>query len=113
MAFMFLGIVLLALKLAEFGPVAAWSWWVVLAPFALAAVWWTFSDSIGLTQRRAMDNMERTKAERRNRNLEALGMGPRRDRKAQRAGEFLTADVSKRSAKDPTVASSTDASSRR
>lgn len=103
MAFLILGILMLAMKLAEFGPVANWSWWIVLAPFALAAMWWAFVDATGMTQRRAMDKMERVKAERRNRNLEALGMGARRDRKAQRAGEFNTADVAKRSAKDPTL----------
>ncbi len=101
MAFMFLGILLLVLKLAEIGPVAAWAWWMVLAPFGLAAAWWAFADSIGLTQRRAMDKMEQTKAERRSRNLEALGMGPRRDRKARRASGFPADAVGKRSAKDP------------
>lgn len=100
MAFLILGVLLLVLKLAEFGPVAAWAWWVVLAPFGLAAAWWAFADSIGLTQRRAMDKMEQTKAERRSRNLEALGMGPRRDRKARRASEFPTDAAVKRSAKD-------------
>ena len=58
MAFMMLGVLLLVLKLAELGPVAAWAWWVVLAPFGLAAAWWGFADAIGLTQRRAMDKME-------------------------------------------------------
>jgi small Trp-rich protein len=38
MAFLILGILLLTLKLAEFGPVAAWSWWLVLAPFGLAVL---------------------------------------------------------------------------
>jgi small Trp-rich protein len=104
MAFLILGILLLALKLAEFGPVATWSWWVVLLPFGLATAWWGFSDSIGLTQRRAMEKMEQTKADRRNRNLEALGLGPRRDRKAHRAGAFPAADAGKRAAKDPTIA---------
>ena len=47
-----------------------------------------------------MDKMEQTKAERRNRNLEALGMGPRRDRKARRANEFPADAAVKRSAKD-------------
>jgi len=98
-----IGIVLLLMKWQEIGPVAAWSWWIVLAPFALAVAWWGFADSTGLTQRRAMDKMERLKAQRRERNLEALGMGSRRDRKARRAGEFGTADVAKRSAKDPTL----------
>ena len=103
MAFLILGILMLAMKLAEFGPVANWSWWIVLAPFALAVAWWGFADATGLTQRRAMDKMERLKAQRRDRNLEALGMGPRRERKARQAGEFHTADVTKRSAKDPTL----------
>jgi small Trp-rich protein len=99
MAFLILGILLLALKLAEFGPVASWSWWVVLLPFGLATAWWGFSDSIGLTQRRAMDKMEEVKAERRNRNLEALGLGTRRDRKARRANQFPASDAGKRAAK--------------
>jgi small Trp-rich protein len=104
MAFLILGILLLALKLAEFGPVAAWSWWLVLAPFGLAVLWWGFSDAIGLTQRRAMDKMEQTKADRRNRNLEALGLGTRRDRKARRANQFAEADAGKRAARDPVSA---------
>ena len=84
MAFLILGILLLVMKMAELGPVAAWPWWAVLAPFALAVAWWALADSIGLTQRRSMDKMEKTKAERRNRNLQALGMGPERERKARR-----------------------------
>ena len=102
MAFLILGVLLLGMKMAEFGPVASWSWWVVLAPFGLAIAWWGFADSIGLTQRRAMDKMEQAKRERRNRNLEALGLGPRRDRKARRASEFPAADAGKRAAKDST-----------
>lgn len=108
MAMLILGILLLAMKLAEFGPVATWSWWVVLAPFGLAVLWWGFADSIGLTQRRAMDKMEQKKTERRSRNLEALGLGPRRDRKARHARDFPAADAGKRSAKDPTAATGDD-----
>jgi small Trp-rich protein len=100
MAFLILGILLLAMKLAEFGPVGAWAWWVVLLPFGLATAWWAFADSIGLTQRRAMDKMEEVKAERRNRNLQALGLGPRRDRKARRSDHFPAADAGTRAAKD-------------
>ena len=37
MYFLGLGLLLLALKYLELGPVATWSWTVVLAPFALAA----------------------------------------------------------------------------
>lgn len=103
MAFLILGILMLAMKLAEFAPVANWSWWLVLAPFALAVLWWSFVDATGLTQRRAMAKMERQKAERRNRNLAALGMGTQRPGKALRGGGHTTADVAKRSAQDPTL----------
>lgn len=111
MAFLILGILLLAMKMAEFGPVAHWSWWVVLAPFVLAVLWWSFADSIGLTQRRAMDKMEATKAERRARNLEALGMGPKSDRR-RHAREYPAADAGRRAAKDATAAAADDAGRR-
>ena len=57
MAFLILGVVLLVMKMAAFGPVAEWSWWIVLAPFGLAVLWWSFSDATGLTKKRAMDKM--------------------------------------------------------
>jgi small Trp-rich protein len=98
----------LAMKLATLDPVGAWSWWVVLLPFGLATAWWAFSDSIGLTQRRAMDKMEEAKTERRNRNLEALGLGTRRDRKARRAGHPPAPDAGKHAARDPTTATADD-----
>jgi small Trp-rich protein len=77
MAFLILGLALLAMKAAEFGPVANWSWLVVLAPFGLAVLWWAFADSTGLTQRRAIEKMERRKEERRKRDMEALGLAHR------------------------------------
>lgn len=81
MAFMLLGILLLVLKWQEIGPVATWSWLVVLAPFGLAVLWWAFADSTGLTQRRAIEKMEQRKAERRQRDMEALGLGTPRDKR--------------------------------
>ena len=84
MAFLLIGLVLLALKFTEYGPVAAWSWWVVLAPFALAVAWWHYSDSTGLTQRRAMAKLEKRQAGRRLRALEALGLGTRPPPRASR-----------------------------
>ena len=36
MYLLLLGLVLLGLKYLEVGPVAGWSWWWVLSPFALA-----------------------------------------------------------------------------
>mgnify|MGYP003422952071 CR=1 FL=1 len=73
MVFMVLGVLLLALKLAEINPVAGWSWFVVLAPFAMAVAWWAFSDATGRTKRVGMQKEEARKLERR-RNL-AQGMG--------------------------------------
>jgi small Trp-rich protein len=83
MWFVVLGVVLIALKLAEFGFVAAWSWWVVLSPFAVAAVWWAYADASGLTKKREMDKLEDKKLERRRKNLEALGI----DRDRQKTEE--------------------------
>ena len=104
MAFLILGIVLLAMKLGEFGPGADWSWWLVLGPFGLAVLWWNFADSVGLTQRRAMDKMEAKKIERRDRNLEALGLVVRPGHNVRRVADSpkASAPASRRAAKDPT-----------
>ena len=75
MVFIVLGVLLVALKLAELNPVAEWSWWLVLTPFALAVAWWAFSDATGRTTRQAMRKDQKRKEDRR-RNL-ADGMGLR------------------------------------
>lgn len=90
MAFLLLGLALLAMKFAEIGPVANWSWWIVIAPFGLAVAWWAWADSTGLTQRRAIAKMERRKGERRERDVQALGLGvpgDSRGRRRPRAGD--------------------------
>ena len=74
MYLLLLGIAMLAMKTLEYGPVAAWSWWVVLAPFALAAVWWTWADQSGYTKKKEMDKMDKRKADRIEKQLEAMGM---------------------------------------
>jgi small Trp-rich protein len=74
MAFVVIGVLLVALKLAEFGPVAEWSWWWVLSPFPFAAAWWAWSDASGLTRKREIDKMEQRKAARRRKHLVNLGM---------------------------------------
>lgn len=107
MAFLILGIALLLMKMTELGPVAQWSWWLVLAPFALAVAWWSFADSTGLTKRRAMEKMELKKEERRGRNLEALGLGPRRERKARHAPIAAAAASNRPIYADPTAATDT------
>lgn len=78
MWFVVLGVLLLVMKLADFGVVAAWSWFVVLAPFALAVAWWAWADSTGYTQRREMDKMDAKREERRKNQLTALGIEPRK-----------------------------------
>ncbi|MES2185402.1 MAG: TIGR04438 family Trp-rich protein [Pseudomonadota bacterium] len=72
MLFLGLGIILLALKYFEIGPVAGLSWWLVLAPFALAAVWWGIADMTGYTKRKAMERMDRRTQERKDKQREAL-----------------------------------------
>jgi small Trp-rich protein len=74
MFFIIVGVLLIVAKLAEFGPVAQWSWWIVLAPFGAAALWWAFADSTGITKRREMDKLEDKKVERRRKAMEALGI---------------------------------------
>jgi small Trp-rich protein len=77
MYFVLLGLLLLVLKLTEFGPVGSWGWLGVLWPFALAVVWWTWADMSGYNKRREMDKMEAKKQERRSKNMVALGLDPK------------------------------------
>ena len=70
-----LGVCFLAMKLAEWGPLASWSYWTVLAPFGAAIAWWAYADKSGWTQRRAMEKMEARRGARRRKNLDALGIG--------------------------------------
>ncbi|HEV7914214.1 MAG TPA: TIGR04438 family Trp-rich protein [Albitalea sp.] len=74
MYFVVAGVLLLVMKVAEFGPVALWPWWGVLLPFGLAVVWWAWADATGFTKRREMDKMDEKKKQRRIDNLDALGM---------------------------------------
>lgn len=75
-----IGIVLLLLRWFEFGPVAAWSWWAVLVPFALAVLWWAWADSTGYTKRKAVERDNARKARRIDRQREAMGLRPRKPR---------------------------------
>jgi small Trp-rich protein len=73
-----LGIILMGMKYLEFGPVAAWDWWVVLLPFGLAAAWWAWADYSGYTKRRAVDRENARKDARLAKQREALGLGPKK-----------------------------------
>ena len=75
-----LGIVLLAMKYLEFGPVADWSWWAVLAPFALAFAWWSWADWSGYTKRKAVERENARKKARIDKSRESLGMKARNKR---------------------------------
>ena len=74
MYFLGLGLVLLTMKWMEFGPVAAWDWWVVLAPFGLAVAWWAWADATGYTKRKAMEQEDARLQARVERNRDAMGM---------------------------------------
>lgn len=73
-----IGIVLTLLKYLELGPVADWDWWVVLTPYAGAALWWVWADTTGYTKRKAAEKIEQRKQQRIDKNRDALGMRPRR-----------------------------------
>ncbi|AOS79699.1 MULTISPECIES: TIGR04438 family Trp-rich protein [Hydrogenophaga] len=75
-----LGIVLLLMKYVEYGPVAGWSWWIVLAPFGLAAAWWAWADFSGYTKRKAMEKMDQKKRDRVDKQREKLGLKTNRRR---------------------------------
>ncbi|WP_341890839.1 TIGR04438 family Trp-rich protein [Variovorax sp. YR752] len=87
MYFIILGVIIILMHFLGFGPPAGWTWnltgdlWKFCLPFALAAVWWAFADSTGYTKRREMEKMDERKRQRRDQNLEALGM----DKTARRA----------------------------
>ncbi len=74
MWFLLLGIVGVALKYFEIGPVAALAWWVVLIPFGLALAWWAYADASGYTKRKVMEREEARKQDRIERQRSQLGM---------------------------------------
>lgn len=80
MYFLFIGLVALALKYLEIGPVAALSWWIVLLPFALAMAWWAWADASGYTKRREVDKMDQRKQQRIDKQRTAMGMLPKKKR---------------------------------
>ena len=76
-----LGVVLLLTKYLDMWPGVTMQWWMVLAPFAGAAIWWTIADYTGYTKRQAMKrDIARTQAriDKNRRNIGTLGSGKRR-----------------------------------
>ena len=78
MYFLLLGLALLLLKFFQLTSVAQWSWWLVLLPFALAALWWTWADMSGYTKRGEVSKMDERKKNRIHRLNQSLGLGSRR-----------------------------------
>jgi small Trp-rich protein len=91
-----LGALLVILKLADIDPVTTWSWWWILAPFAGAFAWWVYSDTTGLTQRRAIRKLEERKVARRERDMAALGLNINSGRR-KRAGRDAAKEARERS----------------
>ena len=90
------GVLLLVLKLAGVAVVGQWPWWVVLAPFGLAAAWWAFADSTGITQRRAMEQESARARKRREQQYENLGMRVPRQGGGSARGEQPPRDDTRR-----------------
>lgn len=78
MYLLLIGLVGLVLKYLEIGPVATWSWWVLLIPFALAVVWWAWADSTGYTKKKEMNKVDLRKQERIEKQRVAMGMLPKK-----------------------------------
>ncbi len=68
MPFVWAGLLLIVLKWFEFGPVADWSWWAILAPLAIAFAWFELLEPLlGFDKRRVDDDfakMRRLRIER-------------------------------------------------
>lgn len=81
MAFVLIGVLMVAGNLLGYGPTASWNFeaggdlWKFAAPFLLAIAWWMWSDASGLSKRRAMRKDDEAKQDRRDRNIDAMGLG--------------------------------------
>ena len=74
MLFLGVGVLLLALKYLEIGPVAAWPWWGVLSPFGLAVAWWAWADWSGYTKKKAMQRENDRRKARIDKSRAAMGL---------------------------------------
>lgn len=87
MAFVLVGVVLIALNLLGIGFPANWNWqifgdlWKFVLPFILAVAWWGWSDKSGRDKRREMARMDAKKEKRRSDSMRSLGVGTPDDRK--------------------------------
>lgn len=76
---LWLGCIILILKLLDIAPVAEWSWWWVSAPFILAWGWFELIEKrLGLDKKKAFDELEKAKQDRIKKGLERDRKGVRR-----------------------------------
>lgn len=62
---LWVGLILLLLKLAAIGPFGELSWWWVSLPFVGALIWFElFEKRLGLDKKKAFDELDRAKQER-------------------------------------------------
>ena len=80
MLFLIAGILLVAMKYLEIGPVAMWDWWLVLSPFALAVAWWAYADWSGYTKKKATERENAKKQARIDKARENLGINIKKRR---------------------------------
>ena len=77
MYLLLIALLLTVLKGMEIGPVAEWSWWVVVGAYGTTAAWWWWADATGYTRRRAEDRMAERKQKRIAQQREAMGLKQR------------------------------------
>jgi len=78
MWFIVVGVALLVMNFAGIGPVGQWTWedkwWLMLSPFGCALIWWWWADASGRTQLKEMRKIDERREDRRQKNLELLGL---------------------------------------
>ena len=76
MYLLWIGVVFIILKVLEVGPFAELSWWWVVAPLALAYIWFEiFERRLGLDKKKAFDEMDKHKQKRIKQALEVSKSG--------------------------------------
>ncbi|MBC7445489.1 MAG: TIGR04438 family Trp-rich protein [Polaromonas sp.] len=78
MYFLLLGMLGLALKYFEIEPVSRLSWWLVMVPFGLAALWWVWADASGYTKRQEMKKMDDRRQKRLDKQRQSMGLPPKK-----------------------------------
>jgi len=62
---LWVGLVLLLLKLADVGPIGPLSWWWIVLPFVAALIWFELVERrLGLDKKKAFDELDRAKSQR-------------------------------------------------